>query len=100
MTTSIFASSVCMPSCPTINASAVRATYNDAASIAALQNSINTMTDPTAKATAQAEVNQLEGRVSDLKSEVTYMEGQLGDTKAELDRSNIYCLCNRKLSPL
>ena len=33
--------------------------------------------------------------MQDLKSEVTYMQAQLGDTANELDRSSIFCLCNR-----
>lgn len=93
-TGSLFGTSVCMPSCPTINGTVVTTT-NDTATIATVTGAVDSLADGTAKTNALAALQSLDNRVEDLKSEVTYMQAQLGDTANELDRSQIFCLCNR-----
>jgi hypothetical protein len=93
VTSSVFATSVCMPACPSINGSQTVAA-NDTVTLNALTTAISALPDGASKTSAEAAVSTLGSRVDDLKSEVSYMEAQLGDTSAELDRSSMYCLCN------
>jgi len=98
MTSSVFASAVCMPACPAINGSQTVAA-NDTATLDTLTTAVANMADGTDKTAAEAAVTTLGSRVDDLKSEVEYMEAQLGDTSAELDRSHMSCLCNQQKFP-
>jgi len=97
MTSSIFASSVCMPSCPYINTTNV--VHNDTKTVDNIEAGVATIPDPALKASTEASVSHIERRVDNLKSEVTYLESHMGDALYELDRKNIYCLCNAKKFP-
>merc|ERR1712159_500982 len=98
MSSSIFASSVCMPACPTINASTT-SVHNDTTTVAQLQSDINKIPDASTRASATTELGKLDKRGSNLKKEVAYMSSHLGDTRYELDRSTLFCLCNKKKFP-
>jgi len=97
-TSSPFATSVCMPACPVVNGSQT-VPVNDTKTVEALESAVSGITDGAARAAAEADVNKLGGRVSDLKTEVTYMSQQLGDTSKELDRTTMNCLCNKDKYP-
>jgi len=98
MTSSPFASSVCMPSCPVVNGTQT-VPVNDTHTVDSLDSAVEGITDSAARAAAEKDVKKLGDRVDDLKTEVTYMSKQLGDTSQELDRTTMFCLCNKDKFP-
>jgi len=92
VTTSYYATAVCMPSCPTVTTTTP--VYNDSATIAALQSAASTITDPNAHTEAEDAIAIVQERIGDLNNEVEYLEAQVGTTQDELDASAMYCLCN------
>jgi hypothetical protein len=93
VTSTPWATSVCMPECPVVNASGV-APANDTKTLDALKTATAGIASASERAKAEADLSTISGRVKDLKKEVNYMSGLIGDTASELDRSTIYCLCN------
>merc|ERR1711959_691018 len=71
MSSSIFASSVCMPSCPVINSTAV--VHNDTATADLIEDGINQIGNSAEKKSAQKALNKLERRVDTLKTEMSYL---------------------------
>lgn len=98
VTASLFQTAVCMPHCPIIN-STTHLPANDTATIETLETAIGQLSAGNAKTKAEVAISTLDTRVGQLKSEVDYMSTQLGDTSAELDRSTMFCLCNKKAYP-
>jgi hypothetical protein len=100
MTSSIFASSVCMPSCPNIT-KIKESTYNSSTAVSTINSLLDSpnITDATLKANAKTNLNAMNSKLADAQAEVKYMTAQLGDSANELDKTSVFCLCNAKKFP-